>query len=76
MDVCVSLPNDLSVMVKLAEELSREIPFLRVDFYYVNQKMYAGELTFFPGSGLLPFSDEKWDITMGNWLTLPEKKTK
>lgn len=74
-EVCVNIPNDLPVMVKLAEKLSRAIPFLRVDFYYVNQKIYVGELTFFPGSGLLPFSDVKWDITLGQWLTLPQQKT-
>ena len=68
--------DNLSEMIHIAEKLSRGIPFLRVDFYYVNQKIYAGELTFFPGSGLLPFTDLAWDKIMGQWLKLPEPVSK
>lgn len=75
-DAEVRLPDGLPEMVGLAEKLSRGVPFLRVDFYYVNQKIYAGELTFFPGSGLLPFTDMEWDRIMGSWLTLPAEKTR
>ena len=71
-DVEINLPGGLPAMVELAEKLSCGVPFLRVDFYYVDHKIYAGELTFFPGSGLLPFTDMEWDQIMGSWLTLPE----
>lgn len=74
LDESVSIPDDLPLMINLAGKLSQEIPFLRVDFYYVNHRIYAGELTFFPGSGLLPFTEEKWDVIMGQWLTLSDKK--
>lgn len=70
----IELPDDLEKMMCLAEKLARGIPFLRVDFYYINQKIYIGELTFYPGSGLLPFTDEKGDLLMGQWLKLPEIK--
>lgn len=72
----LGIPECLPRMMRMAERLSRGIPFLRVDFYYVNGRIYFGELTFYPASGLLPFTDQQWDITMGQWLKLPaEKKT-
>lgn len=75
-DRVVELPTDLEKIIGLAEKLSAGLPFLRVDFYYVNNKIYSGELTFYPASGLTPFTDMEWDRIMGSWLKLPEKKTK
>ena len=71
----VKLPEQLDKMVELAERLSKGYPFMRVDFYYVNGKIYSGELTFYPASGLTPFTDMEWDRIMGRWLTLPKQKT-
>ena len=72
----IELPDNLPKMMRLAERISQRVPFLRVDLYHVNNQIYVGEMTFFPASGLLPFTDMEWDRIMGNWLTLPEKKTK
>ena len=44
-------PKNLDKMFEYAEKLSKEIPFVRVDFYEANGKMYFGELTFYPSSG-------------------------
>lgn len=71
----IELPEKLHVMTRLAEKLSAGISFLRVDFYYVDHKIYAGELTFYPASGLKPYTDMEWDRIMGSWLQLPEQKT-
>ena len=73
-DKILALPESIPLMMRLAGRLTKEIPFLRVDFYCVNGKIYFGEMTFFPASGLLPFTDEKWDIQMGQWLKLPDTK--
>ncbi len=70
-DKTIDLPANISKMMELAEILSMEVSFLRVDFYSIDNRIYFGELTFFPGSGLLPFNDEKWDEQMGEWLVLP-----
>lgn len=75
-DKKIELPDKLDEMMRLAETLSKGLPFIRVDFYYVNKKIYAGELTFYPASGLLPFTDIEWDIIMGQWLKLPAEKVK
>ena len=59
-------------MLQLAEKLAKNIPFVRVDFYEVNRKIYFGELTFYPGAGFEEFSPEKYDRVLGEWLDLPE----
>ena len=63
-------PQNFEKMLELAEVLSEGLPFIRVDFYNVDGKIYFGELTFFPASGLGKFTDEKWDVEIGNMLEL------
>ena len=61
-------------MIELAESLAKNIPFVRVDFYEVNKKVYFGEMTFFPGSGFEEFTPEKYDKILGDMLELPKEK--
>lgn len=72
----ITLPSELPKMIELSEILSKGISFVRVDFYCVNDRIYFGELTFYPGSGFLRFNDDSWDKQMGAWLKLPDKKLK
>ena len=65
-----SKPVCLGEMVRLARELSKGIPFLRVDFYEVNEKVYFGELTFYPGSGYTEFYPEEWNKRIGDMISL------
>lgn len=44
-------PENLDKMFEFSEILSKNIPFVRVDFYEANGKLYFGELTFFPSAG-------------------------
>lgn len=67
-------PVNLNEMLALAETLSSQIPFLRTDFYEINGKLFFGELTFYPGSGLSKYSPEEWDNKIGRWLQLPDSK--
>ncbi len=63
-------PKEYNKMVELAEKLSKNIPFVRVDFYVVNDKIYFGELTFYPGSGMEEFTPNEWDYILGTWLDI------
>lgn len=67
-------PEHMDRMFELAERLSDGLPFLRVDFFEADGKVYFGEFTFYPGSGFSPFDPEKWDTVFGGWLKLPETK--
>lgn len=67
----IDKPQKYDKMIQLAERLARGIPFVRVDFYEVMGKVYFGEMTFFPVSGLGRFSPEEWDEVLGVWIKLP-----
>jgi hypothetical protein len=64
-------PKGFEIMKGLAEKLSKGIPFVRVDFFEVGDKVYFGEFTFYDWAGLRPFADEKWDRELGDWIDLP-----
>ena len=66
-------PKNYNKMVELAENLAKNIPFVRVDFYEVEGKIYFGELTFYPGSGFEEFFPEVWDNELGEWINLPNE---
>ena len=71
-----AFPKNFELMKSLAEKLSAGYPHIRPDFYECNGEVYFGELTFFTGSGFLPFQPEEWDYTFGSWIKLPRKKIK
>ena len=64
----IELPNNLKEMISLAERLSKNESFLRVDFYNVNGTIFFGELTFYPASGMGRFTPDKSDLEIGNYL--------
>ena len=66
----IDRPAKLSKMISIAEQLSKNNIFLRVDFYVVNQKLYIGELTFYPAAGFETFIPESFDTVMGSWMKL------
>ncbi len=59
-------------MFRLAAELSKPFPYVRVDFYECNEKIYFGELTFFGASGFFNFEPDQWDFIWGEKIQLPE----
>ena len=69
----LELPENFEEMVAITEKLSSGIPFLRVDLYSVNNHIYFGEMTFYPSSGIEPFTGNG-DFIMGEMLKLPKKK--
>lgn len=63
-------PNKLNEMIKLAKEMSKGFYYVRVDFYFINNKIYFGELTFTPDSGFITFNNEKIDREWGDLIKL------
>lgn len=72
----IEKPKNLELMRELAEKVAKFIdnPFVRVDFYETNGKVYFGEITFYPEGGMCYFKPEKWDYIMGSWMKLPVDK--
>jgi hypothetical protein len=48
-------PQRLDEMLLAAEALAEDFPFVRVDFYVVDEEIYFGELTFLPSAGYAPY---------------------
>ncbi|WP_372663125.1 ATP-grasp fold amidoligase family protein [Cohnella sp.] len=70
----INKPKNFKKMVEFAEKLSKNIPFVRVDFYEINGNLFFGELTFYPGSGYEKFKPESFDYLLGSWIELPTKQ--
>ena len=66
-------PAHLDRMLRLSRKLSEGNPFMRVDFYEIDGRLYIGELTLYPGGGFAGFYPAQWDQTIGSWLTLPQE---
>ena len=66
----IKKPKNLNKMIRFSEELSSGIPFVRMDWYEINGKLYFGEYTFFPGSGYEEFDPQSWDKKIGDWINL------
>lgn len=65
-------PSNFEVMKKIASDLSKGIPLVRIDLYNVNGKIYFGEMTFFHHGGIVPFHPIDWDYKFGSWIKLPD----
>ena len=63
-------PEKINEMIEIAEKLSKETKFLRVDMYIKDEKILFGELTFFPGAGFSKFYPESIDEELGKKLIL------
>ncbi|HFJ9299289.1 TPA: ATP-grasp fold amidoligase family protein [Bacillus paranthracis] len=70
----VARPDGLEEMLKVANLLSEGFPFVRVDLYWVNGKVYFGELTFYPWTGYVQFNPDKFDFELGERFILPKVK--
>lgn len=66
----VEIPQNLPQMLFLADKLSENHTFLRVDFYSIASRIYFGELTFYPASGLGRFTNVDADLDLGTELNL------
>ena len=66
----IEKPKDLEKMFEIAETLSKNIKFVRTDLYYINNKIYFGELTFFPTGGIDTTRTKECDTILNNFLIL------
>ena len=69
-----AIPPQMDEIINISEKLSAGIPYVRVDSYIHNNKVYFGEITFYTWSGLMVFDPPEWDYTLGSWVELPKEK--
>ncbi len=64
-------PVCLESMLRAAEKLSSPFPFVRCDFYVVEDRFYFGELTFTPAGGLYTSQTKVDGKKMSDFLDIP-----
>jgi hypothetical protein len=58
-------PHSLERMIAAAQTLSEGMSFVRVDLYEIDGAPRFGEMTFYPGAGLVPFDPPEYDAIIG-----------
>jgi len=59
------LPANIGDMVKIAEKLSEDFPFARVDLYNIKGDIIFGEITFYPWGGYVTYIPDSFDYDLG-----------
>ena len=63
-------PACLDEMLDKSRRLAEGFPFVRVDWYVVDGRLYFGEMTFTPASGAKRFVPEEWNYEFGRRIDL------
>ena len=63
-------PEHWDKMIALSKILSKDFPFVRVDLYDLEGKVYFGELTFTPADGMGVHLPPRWDKKLGDLYDL------
>ena len=73
-DVVLSTPKPkcLDKMIEISKKISHPFPFVRCDFYIVDEKLYFGEMTFTPAGGLYTSQTIVDGKEMGELLNLKQ----
>lgn len=66
-------PINLDTHIRIVRELSKGMPFVRVDLYETGGNTYFGEITFYPMSGFGKFQPDKYNEILGQMISLPGK---
>ena len=59
-------------MTRLSETLAENLPFVRVDFYSVNDRAIFGEMTFYPSDARKEFYPEAYNRIIGDYFKIPK----
>ena len=66
----VARPEHFDEMKGICRKLAKNIPFVRIDLYIIDNDIYFGEITFYPASGFGKFTPEDSDLLLGKLLNL------
>lgn len=66
-------PEFLVDIINSSLILSAEFPYVRLDFYHANNKLYLGEFTFTPQGNYITYKHEWIQYYLGSKLKLPKK---
>ncbi len=64
-------PAQYDEMLRIAKKLANGFPYVRIDLYLINGKIYFGEFTFTHAGGFGRFVPDEWENIIGGWIKLP-----
>lgn len=65
-----SKPMEFDIMKNISSQLAKDFAFVRVDLYAHEDKVYFGEMTFYPAGGYTPITPREWEYRLGEMLKL------
>jgi hypothetical protein len=57
-------------MINIAEKLSEEFIYVRIDLYTIDEQIFFGEMTFTPCAGCGKFLPEEYDYFFGRLIDI------
>lgn len=67
----VKKPECWEEMKEIVRKLSIPVPFVRIDLYISENKLYFGEYTFFHDGGVVDFEPDEWNYKLGKMIEIP-----
>lgn len=64
------LPDNIQDMIVVAERLSKDFLFARIDLYNIQGNIIFGEITFYPASGYVQYNPDSFDYELGKYFEL------
>ena len=71
-DKDIEKPEKLNDMIEIAKKLSKDHPFVRVDLYEINGKIYFGEFTFTPAAGFIHYYKDDALNHLGKFINIKD----
>ncbi|GAG95136.1 unnamed protein product, partial [marine sediment metagenome] len=71
----IKKPTKLKEMISLAEKLSIDFDFVRIDFFVVDEDIYCGEISHYPTAGMARFEPQEFDFKLGKYWNLRRYKS-
>jgi hypothetical protein len=63
-------PLSFPLMIEFAEKIAKLYPYIRIDFYDVDGRLYFGEVTHHHGGGFDQIRPVEWDYELGDRVNL------
>jgi hypothetical protein len=68
-------PDNYEEMIRIAESLAGKLDFIRIDLYNVKGRIYVGEMTCYPGGGMIKWIPRKYDYLLGEKWKMTVKQS-
>ncbi len=66
----IEKPESFDKMLEYCRKLSKGFPFVRMDFYDIDGKVYFGEMTFTPAGGLAKYYNDEGQKRLGEMISI------